>query len=127
MKTSEITNAAPLIAIVLPEVLIARDIAMVARSVRPSAQIFLARTLSEAAALLPEGVIEVAFIQSDAATIAASCLGQRLATDGGKVVVLCEETDSNLPQGWKALPFPFVSDDVVSLMADLAINEYARR
>ena len=117
MLASEAMDAPAIIVVVLQEVLVARDIEMIVRDLRPTARVLLAKTLPEAVNGLPKGRIEVAFVQVDAATIAASPFGRRVAADGGRVVVVCEERNRRLPQGWKALPFPFASADVASLLS----------
>ncbi len=114
---AETTEPPAIIVVVLQEMLVARDIEMIVRDARPSARVLVAQTLHEAVDGLPKGRIEVAFVQVDSATIAASSLGCRIAADGGTVVVLCEEMTGRLPQGWKALPYPFASADVASLLA----------
>jgi hypothetical protein len=117
MLSCETTERPAIIVVVLQELLVARDIEMIVRDARPGARVLVAQTLHEAVDSLPQGRIALAFVQVDAATIAASSLGHRVAADGGRVVVLCEEMTRRLPQGWKALPFPFVSADVASLLA----------
>lgn len=120
MQASDIKDLPAIIVVILQEVLVARDIEMIVRDFRPGARILLAQTLREAVDALPMGRIEFAFLQVDAATIAASTLGRRVDADGGKVVVLCEERGPSLPAGWTAMPFPFASDDVASLLANVS-------
>lgn len=126
MHSSEVENLSAIIVIVLSEVLVARDIEMIVRSARPGAQIVLVQTVNEAVNALPPGRIEVAFVQADAAMIAASALGRRIAADGGCVVVLYEEVEEGSPEGWKALPFPFASEHVVSVLAGLSRSDRQR-
>ena len=117
MQHSDPKDYPAIIVVILNEVLIARDIETIVRGVRPGARVLLAQTLHEAADSLPRGRIELAFVQVDSAVIAASTLGQRVAADGGRVVVLCADEGRQLPQGWTALPYPFASADVASLLA----------
>ena len=116
MQTSDTKAPPAIIVVILQQVLVARDIEMIVRDLRPEARVLLARTLPEAVDALPEGRIEIAFVQLDPAVVAASPLGRRAAADGGRVVVLCEEQGTRLPDGWTALAVPFASDDVASLL-----------
>jgi hypothetical protein len=108
-----------IIVVILPEVLVARDIEMTLWDLRPEAHVLLARTLHEAEEALPPGRIELTFVQLDPARFAASALGRRSAADGGKVVVLCEDRRNGLPDDWFALPVPFASDALALLLSGL--------
>ncbi len=116
MQASDPIDPPAIIVVVMQEVLVARDIEMIVRDVRPGARVLVAQTLHEAVDALPQGRIEVAFVQVDAAIIAASTLGRRVAADGGRVVLLSEEKGRRLPEGWKTLPYPFASADVASVL-----------
>lgn len=118
MYASDIKEPPAIIVVVLKEVLVARDIEMIVRDCRPSSKVLLAQSLRDAVSALPSGRVELAIVQQDAATIAASTLGQRVAADGGKVVVISEDEGRRLPDGWTALLLPFASDDVASLLCD---------
>ena len=117
MQACDIMDPPAIIVVILQETLVARDIEMIVRNARPGVRILVARTLREAWDTLPQGRVEVAFVQVDAETIAASTLARRVAADGGLLVVLSEEKSRKLPLGWKALPFPFATADVASLLA----------
>ena len=120
MQICDIKAHPAIVVVIQQEVLVGNDIEVIVRDVLPKARIVLAKTLHDALDNLPEGRIEVALVQVDPAKVAASTLGQRVAADGGRVVVLCAEESGRLPQGWKALPYPFASADLANLLSDLS-------
>lgn len=119
MQICDIKAHPAIVVVIQQEVLIGHDIETIVRDVWPEARVVLAKTLHDAVDNLPQGRIEVALVQVEPATIAASTLGRRVAADGGRVVVLCEEMAGPLPQGWKALPYPFASADLAKLLVGL--------
>lgn len=120
MDEIEVTEPQPIFVVALHEVLVARDIELVIRDTWPDACIVVAQTLDQASSSSPAGRIKAAFVQMDATSVVASCLGRRVAADGGRVVLAGAEKDQGLPEGWKALPFPFAGNDVQSVLADVA-------
>ena len=119
MKTVEVTEPQAIFVVAMREILVARDIEFVIRDIWPDACIVVTRTLEEAFDASPAGRIRAAFVQTDAANFVASTLGRRVAADGGRVVLAGKEKAHGLPEGWKALPFPFFDNDVESLLADV--------
>lgn len=107
----------PLFVVVLREFLVARDIEMIIRGKAAEARIILARTLDEATAAMPHGKIKAAFVQVDPQDFVRSSLGQRVATDGGRTVLVGIEPGSGVPKGWAELPFPFAESDVSALLS----------
>jgi hypothetical protein len=107
----------PVFVVVLREFLVARDIEMIIRGMAAEARVILARTLDEAIAAMPQGRIKAAFVQVDPQDFAQSALGQRVATDGGRTVLVGIESGVGLPKGWAELPFPFAESDVSALLA----------
>lgn len=120
MQICDIKAHPAIVVVIQQEVLIGNDIETIVRDVWPEARVVLAKNLQAAVDNLPPGRIEVALVQVEPATIAASTLGRRVAADGGRVVVLCEEKGGRLPEGWKALPYPFASTDLATLLAGLS-------
>ncbi len=106
----------PVFVVVLREWLIARDIEMIIRGIATEARIILARTLDEAVAAMPQGRIKAAFVQADAHDFARSDLGRRVATDGGRTVLVGVDPVKGLPEGWAELPYPFAERDVSALL-----------
>jgi hypothetical protein len=106
----------PVFVVVLRELLVARDIEMIIRSIAAEARVILARTLDEALAATPPGPIKAAFVQAEAEDFAQSSLGRRVATDGGRTVLVGGEPRKTLPAGWAELPFPFAERDVSALL-----------
>ena len=105
------TAPAPLFIVSVDEILVACDIELSIAELHPSARIIVARTLDEVADLLPEaGRVEAAFVQSDAQRFLASRLGQRLAADGGRLVLVGQDTASATMA--LCLPQPFSHMDV---------------
>jgi hypothetical protein len=105
----------PIFVIVLDEVVVARDIELIIGDVRPDARIVVARTLSDAETHLPYGRIEAAFVQRDAVRFFASALGDRVAKDGGRLV-LVEQVFDAATDGVSVLSFPFSREDVELLV-----------
>lgn len=118
MLASVISDPTAIIVVILPEVLVARDIEMIVRERRPKAHVLVARSLGEAMESMPSGRIEVAFIQLDPRIVANSPLGHRISAEGGRVVLLSEDLRQGLPDGWTSLPYPFASEDVAALLTD---------
>lgn len=117
MQNVEIREPLPIFVVVVPQVLIGRDIEMMIRDLRPDARVILAFSLPEAAAALPVGRIDTLFVQMNADIVAASDLGKRVEADGGKTVLVGVDADVAVPHGWSALPFPFANDHLTSLLA----------
>ena len=92
MLASVISDPTAIIVVILPEVLVARDIEMIVRERRPKAHVLVARSLGEAMGSMPSGRIEVAFIQLDPRIVANSPLGHRISAEGGRVVLLERRT-----------------------------------
>jgi hypothetical protein len=107
----------PVFVVVVREILVARDIEMIIREVVAGASVILAPGLEMAAEALPPGRIEAAFVQTDPQDLSRSALAQRIATDGGRMVLVGIEPDIRLPEGWARLPFPFSESDVAALLA----------
>lgn len=120
MQIRDIKAQPAIVIVIQQDVLVGNDIEIIVRDVLPEARIVLAKNLHDAVDNLPQGRIEVALVQVAPATIAASPLGRRVANDGGRVVVLCEEKGGRLPQGWKALPYPFASADLAKLLVGVS-------
>ncbi len=116
MQNVEVDKPPAIFLVVMREVLIARDIEMIIRDLRIEAQVVLTRTLDEATAAVPAGRIEAAFVQMDVGDFVSTELSRRVATDGGRTVLVGLEATTVLPDGWSALPFPFSGDDVTSLL-----------
>ena len=106
----------PIFVVVLDEVLVATDIELIIGDLRPDARIVVARSVERAADDTPDGRIEAAFVQGDATRFLASTIGQRVARDGGQVILVGREP-SEATEGVSVLPFPFVRDDVAALLA----------
>jgi hypothetical protein len=107
----------PVFVVVLREFLVARDIEMIIRNIVAEARVILARTLDEAVAAMPQGRIKAAFVQVEAGDFAQSELGRRVATDGGRTVLVGVDPGAGVPAGWTALAFPFAESDVSALLA----------
>jgi hypothetical protein len=105
----------PIFVVVLDEVLVARDIELIIGDVRPDARIVVARTLVDAETKLPEGRIEAAFVQRDAVRFFASALGNRVACDGGRLI-LVEQVLQAAVDRVSVLSFPFSREDVEQLV-----------
>jgi ssDNA-binding replication factor A large subunit len=105
----------PVFVLVLDEVLVATDIALIIGDSRPDARIVVARSIEKAADDTPHGRIEAAFVQCDAARFLASTIGRRVAGDGGRVILVGREL-SEATTGVSALPFPFVREDVAAVL-----------
>jgi ABC-type amino acid transport substrate-binding protein len=121
MKEVEVRETRALFVVVLPEILVGRDIEMIIRDACPDAQVLVTPNLRDAEKALPEGRIRAVFVQSEAAAILASSFGQRVANDRGLVVLVGQEELPELPEGWKALPFPFAGRDVAKLLSGVAL------
>jgi hypothetical protein len=109
--------APPFYIVVLDEVLVARDIELMIRDLRPDAVVIVAQSLEAAAADLPDAPIKAAFLQGDAQRIHASVVGQRLLRDGVRTVMVGREVDE-AAEGVSVLPFPFSQADVAALLAE---------
>jgi hypothetical protein len=110
-------NAAPpLFIIVVEEALVARDIELTILELRPEAVVIVTQSLGAAAAALPEGRLEAAFVQGDAESSFASFVGQRILRDGGHLILVGREAD-DLTAGCLLLPFPFAQADVAALLS----------
>lgn len=107
----------PVFVVVLREFLVARDIEMIIRDIVVEARVILARTLDEALAAMPQGRIKAAFVQVEAQDFAQSELCRRVATDGGRTVLVGTNEATGLPAGWVELPFPFAQSDVSAVLA----------
>ena len=107
--------ASPVFILLLNEVLVATDIAMIIEDLRPDARVVVARSNENAAEDVQGGRIEVAFVQCDAAQLSMSPLGQRLSRDGSRLIFVGRE-QSDVPDGVRVLPFPFKRADVAALL-----------
>jgi hypothetical protein len=116
MQNVEIDTPPAVFVVVMREALIARDIEMIIRDLRTEARVVLARTPDEATAAVPAGRIAAAFVQMDVGDFVSTELSRRVASDGGRTVLVGLEATTALPVGWSALPFPFSGDDVTSLL-----------
>lgn len=101
--------------VILDEVLVAKDIAMIIDDLRPGSRVVIARTLAEAADTAPDGRIEAAFVQRDVQHFADSAIGRRVARDGARVVLVGHEPSAAV-DGVSVLPFPFAAETVASLL-----------
>jgi hypothetical protein len=110
--------ASPLFIIVLDEILVARDIEMVVSELRPDVRVLVARTLAEAEAEVPEGRVAALFVQQEAVRLPASPIGQRLARDGGRIVLVGQEPDK-AENGTSVVRLPFALNDVEALVAGI--------
>jgi hypothetical protein len=108
----------PVFVLVLDEVLVSADIALIIGDLRPDAHIVVARTLEEADET-PDGRIEAAFVQSHETGFLASTIGRRVKHDGGRVILVGREP-SEASAEVAVLPFPFVREDVAALVARAA-------
>ena len=88
MQNVEVDKPPAIFLVVMREVLIARDIEMIIRDLRIEAQVVLACTLDEATAAVPAGRIEAAFVQMDVGDFVSTELSRRVATDGGRTVLV---------------------------------------
>jgi hypothetical protein len=119
MPVLETREALAIYVVVMREALIARDIEMIIRDFDPSAYVAVAATLHEVNASLPHGRIMMSFVQMGAADIAVSPLGQRVAADGGRMVLVGIDATDPLPERCSVLRFPFTGQDVETLLAGL--------
>lgn len=104
--------------LVVREVLVAQDIAMMMRNLRPDAHIVIARSLVEAAETLPEGRVIAAFVQETVSAYTMSALAIRVATDRGRAVLVDEENASTAQPGdYAILAFPFMEEHVLALLS----------
>lgn len=104
--------------LVVREVLVAQDIAMMMRNLRPDAHIVIARSLVEAAETLPEGRVLAAFVQETVSAYTLSALAIRVATDGGRTVLVDAENALTAQTGnYAILAFPFMEEHVVALLS----------
>jgi hypothetical protein len=122
MQNPQKCSPNPVFVVVVQEILVARDIEMIIRGVVPGALVLLAPGLEMAAESLPPGRIDAAFVQTDPQDLARSALGQRVAADGGRLVLVGIEPDIRAPEGWARLPFPFSESDVSALLAKTGCN-----
>lgn len=120
MKEVVVREPQALFVVVLREVLVGRDIEMIIRDSCPDAHVLVTPNLRDAEVALPEGRIRAVFVQSEAAAILASSVGQRVANDRGLVVLVGQDEIPALPEGWKALPFPFAGHEVADLLHGVA-------
>ena len=122
------TAPKPLFIVCVDEILVAHDIDMSIADLHPDAHIIVARTLAEVAAQLPqEGRVEAAFVQCDATRFLASGAGQRLVADGGHLVLVGQDADTENP-GVQILPQPFDHANIQGVLADLpCIGKSPRR
>ncbi len=120
MDNAEVTVAKPIFVLVIREVLVAQDIAMVIRDLQPDAEIVMARTLDDAARGIPEGRVVSAFVQMRPAAFQQSLLAQRAMADGAKIMLVDQDDAAlaALPCA-KVLRFPFTRDDVANLLLDI--------
>jgi hypothetical protein len=109
----------PLYIVVMEEVLVARDIEMMIRDLRPDATVIVAQSLGAVEAELPDTNITAAFLQADPPRILVSAVGQRLLRDGGQTILVGHEP-GEAAEGALVLPFPFARGDVVALLAGAA-------
>jgi hypothetical protein len=117
MQTLDDNDPQAVFVVILREFLVARDIEMIIRDFCSDARVVLARTLDDAMAALPSGKIRAAFIQMDAKAFSDSEFSQRVASDGGRTVLVGLDVDEAVPKGWATLRFPFVEQDVSALLA----------
>ncbi|MEO8242435.1 MAG: hypothetical protein ABI832_08975 [bacterium] len=107
-------NEREIYVLVLREIVVAQDIGMIIRDLRPDARIVVAANLAEAAESIPEGKVAAAFVEAAAHVFATSPLWPRVQADGGKSVLVNEAVAG---QGHSILSFPFDNDDVAALLA----------
>jgi hypothetical protein len=117
MQTCDDNDPQALFVVILREFLVARDIEMIIRSFCSEARVILARTLDDAMAALPSGRIRAAFIQMDPKIFSETEFSQRVASDGGRTVLVGLDVDEAVPTGWATLRFPFAEHDVSALLA----------
>jgi hypothetical protein len=120
MQTVETVKPRTVFVVVMREVLVAQDIEAILMDAAPEASVILAPTLEEAeAGLLKRKEVRVAaaFVELDPVVVSGSTLGQRVAADGGRLVLLASESTDTLPQGWTGLPFPFAEADVTAQLS----------
>lgn len=115
MENSEVTFSKAIFVLVIREVLVAQDIAMVIRDMEPNAEIVMARTLDDAERAMPDGRVVLAFVQARPAAFQASMLAQRAIGDGAKITLVDQDEAAVAP--WpcaRVLRFPFTRDDVAN-------------
>jgi hypothetical protein len=110
-----LTVRSPIFVVVMDEILVATDIELIIGDLRPDARIVVSRSVERAADDTPDGRIEAAFVQSDAARFLTSTIGQRVVRDGALVILVGREPGEE-SAGISVLPFPFVRDDVAALL-----------
>ena len=64
-----------------------------------------------------------AFVQMDPDEAAESALGERVAADGGRMVLLAMDPVGALPKGWSEMPFPFAEADVIAQVTGQAATD----
>ena len=109
------------VVIVVDQALIARDIELIVKEMRPDVTVIVARNVSEiATALTPDIQIELAFVDAIAVAMALSG-GNSAHWTGSRVVLIGHDQDAVPKQNdWALLPYPFTNRDVQNLLAQPA-------
>lgn len=105
--------------IVLDQVLVARDIELTILDSKPDARAVVARRLEEVDLSGVEGQLAAAFVPPDLSDADRARLRERLARDGGRLVLVGQDHGEEIGPA-VALPFPFKREDVTQLVASLA-------
>ena len=112
--------------VVLDSPLVAQDLALILQDLTGAAPL-LAQDLAEGCALLEglsPGALLHAFVQAEAAALAATTLPAQVAELGGRIVLLghaaeLEAADGGGQPGWPVLPQPFGTAQVAEVLERL--------